>query len=102
MSPAYTDFKLHNITSGPNDPNAEPLNQNQPTGSRGFFAGKQFFLNKRLWNVGSSPNHHHHGQFTTIRESIMAHAGEAQASQQNFANLDSYSQGIDNRVSENA
>jgi hypothetical protein len=90
---AFTDFKLHNITSGPNDANAEPLNQNQPTGSRGFFAGNQFFLTKRLWNVGTSPNHYHHGQFTTIRESIMAHAGEAQASQQNFANLDSYGQG---------
>ena len=90
---AYTDFKLHNITSGPNDPNAEQLNQNQPPGSRAFFAGNQFFLTKRLWNVGSSPNHYHHGQFTTIRESIMAHAGEAQTSRQNFVNLDSYGQG---------
>ena len=90
---AYTDFKLHNITSGPNDPNAEPLNQNQAAGSRAFFAGNQFFLTKRLWNVGSSPNHYHHGQYTTIRESILAHAGEAQAVQENFTRLNSYDQG---------
>jgi CxxC motif-containing protein (DUF1111 family) len=90
---AYTDFKVHDITSGPNDPNSEPLNQNQTAGSQAFFEGNQYFLTKRLWNVGTSPNHYHHGQYTTIRESVMAHAGEAQASQQNFANLDSYDQG---------
>ncbi len=72
--PAYTDFKLHDICSGPNDPNAEAINQNQATGSPAFFAGNQYFLTKRLWNVGSSPNHFHHGKFTTIRESILAHA----------------------------
>jgi hypothetical protein len=91
--PAYTDFKLHDICTGPNDPNAEPINQNQPAGSPSFFAGNRYFLTKRLWNVGSSPNHFHHGKFTTIRESIMAHAGEAQASQTNFANLSPYDQG---------
>jgi hypothetical protein len=91
--PAYTDFKLHDISSGPNDPNAEAINQNQPAGSPGFFAGNRYFLTKRLWNVGSSPNHFHHGKFTTIRESIMAHVGEAQSSQSNFASLSSYDQG---------
>lgn len=90
---AFTDFKLHNITSGPGDPNAEPLNQNQAAGSAPFFAGNQFFLTKRLWSVGSSPNHYHHGRFTTMRESIMAHSGESQGSQQAFANLSGYDQG---------
>jgi hypothetical protein len=91
--PAYTDFKLHDVCSGPGDPNAEAINQNQPTGSPGFFGGNQYFLSKRLWSVGSSPNHFHHGKFTTIRKSVMAHAGEAQSSQTLFANLDSYDQG---------
>lgn len=91
--PAYTDFKLHDICSGPDDPNAEGIDQNQPAGSPAFFAGNQRFLTKRLWNVGSSPNHFHHGKFTTIRESIMAHAGEAQSSQAYFAGLNSYDQG---------
>jgi len=78
---AYTDFKLHDICSGPSDPNGEAIDQNQPAGSQAFFAGNQYFLTKRLWNMGSSPNHFHHGKFTTIRESVIAHAGEAQSSQ---------------------
>ena len=67
--------------------------QNQPAGSPAFFAGNRYFLTKRLWNVGSSPNHFHHGKFTTIRESILAHAGEAQSSQSTFASLNPYEQG---------
>jgi hypothetical protein len=91
--PAYTDFKLHDISSGPADPNVEAIDQNQPAGSQAFFVGNRYFLTKRLWNVGSSPNHFHHGKFTTIRESVMAHAGEAQSSQKNFSNLSPYDQG---------
>jgi CxxC motif-containing protein (DUF1111 family) len=91
--PAYTDFKLHDICAGPDDPNAEALDQNQPAGSPEFFKGNRYFLTKRLWNVGSSPNHFHHGKFTTIRESILAHAGEAQSIRGNFTNLNSYDQG---------
>jgi hypothetical protein len=91
--PAYTDFKLHDICSGPNDPNVEAIDQNQPAGSQAFFAGNQYFLTKRLWSVGSSPNHFHHGKFTTIRESIMAHVGEAESSMANFASLRAYDQG---------
>jgi len=40
MVPAYTDLKLHDIsaTSGAaTDPECEPLDQNQPAGSPGFF-----------------------------------------------------------------
>jgi hypothetical protein len=91
--PAYTDFKLHDICTGPDDPNVEALDQNQAAGSPAFFAGNRKFLTKRLWSLGSSPNHFHHGKFTTIRESIMAHAGEAQSSQAAFVNLGSYDQG---------
>jgi len=87
---AYTDFKLHDICTGPSDPNAEAINQNQPTSSQAFFEGNRYFLTKRLWTVGSSPNHFHHGKYTTIRESIMAHAGEAQLSQSQFTTLNAY------------
>jgi hypothetical protein len=90
---AYTDFKLHDISSGPDDPNVENIDQNRPVGSPAFFGGNRYFLTKRLWSVGSSPNHFHHGKFTTIRESILAHAGEAQSSRIQFANLNSYDQG---------
>src|SRR5262249_38615568 len=42
--PAFTDLKLHNLCDGPSDANAEPLDQNQPAGSVGFFAGNQQFI----------------------------------------------------------
>ncbi len=91
--PLYTDFKLHDICRGPNDPNVEPLNANQPAGSPAFFAGNAKFLTRRLWAVGSKPNYFHHGQFTTMREAILAHAGEAAPQQQRFSALSSYEQG---------
>lgn len=85
--PAYTDLKLHDITSGPTDPNREVLDMNQPAGSPGFFAGNGKFLTRKLWDVGKKPNYFHHGLFTTIRQAVEAHAGEALASAQAFAAL---------------
>jgi CxxC motif-containing protein (DUF1111 family) len=85
--PAYTDLKLHDITSGPDDPNAEALDMNQPVGSPGFFAGNRQFITRKLWGVANEPPYFHHGQFTTLREAILAHAGEALASRQSFTAL---------------
>ncbi len=92
MVPLYTDFKLHDICSGPNDPNRELLNQNATAGSPEFFAGSTRFLTRRLWTVGSKPNYFHHGQFTTIREAILNHFGEALQTQQSFSALTQYQQ----------
>lgn len=78
---AYTDLKLHDIsaTSDPAlDPECEPLDQNQPAGSPGFFAGNCKFITRKLWgfyNQGGA--FMHHGKFTTAREAIEAHNGEA-------------------------
>lgn len=85
--PAYTDLKLHDITSGPNDPNTEACDMNQPAGSPGFFAGNSKFLTRKLWGAGSKPNFFHHGQYTTLREATLAHAGEALGSRQAFEAL---------------
>lgn len=93
MVPLYTDFKLHNICRSPDDPSFEPLNANAKAGTPGFFAGNGYFLTKRLWTAGSKPNYFHHGQFTTIREAILNHFGEAQTSQQAFSSLNPYQQG---------
>jgi hypothetical protein len=79
--PAYTDLKLHDIsaTSNPaSDPECEPLDQNQPAGSPGFFAGNCQFITRKLWgfyNQGGA--FMHHGKFTTAREAVKAHNGEA-------------------------
>jgi CxxC motif-containing protein (DUF1111 family) len=83
MVPAYTDLKLHDIsvTSDPRtDPECEPLNQNQPAGSPGFFAGNCRFVTRKLWgfyNQGGA--FMHHGKFTTVREAVEAHDGEARS-----------------------
>lgn len=87
MVPAFTDLKLHDITSGPGDPNAEVLDQNQPAGSAGFFAGNGKFLTRKLWGFANEPPYFHHGQFTTIRQAVLAHSGDALAERQNFQNL---------------
>lgn len=88
MVPAYTDLKLHDIsaTSDPtSDSECEPLDQNQPAGSAGFFAGNCKFLTRKLWgfyNQGGA--FMHHGKFTTAHEAVEAHNGEALAERQAF------------------
>jgi len=85
--PAYTDLKLHDITSGPGDPNMEPIDINQPAGSPGFFAGNRRFLTKKLWGAASEPPYFHHGRFMTLRAATLAHDGEARKSRQAFEAL---------------
>ena len=90
--PAFTDFKLHDITSGPADPNREPLNMHFPGGSAEFLAGNSRFLTKRLWGAANEAPFLHHGLCTTMREAIEFHAGEAQAAADAFAALSAYEQ----------
>jgi Di-haem oxidoreductase, putative peroxidase len=85
--PAFTDLKLHDITSGPGDPNREVLDMNQPAGSPGFFAGNGKFLTRKLWGSANEPPYFHHGQYTTLRQAVLAHAGEAEASAQAYGAL---------------
>jgi hypothetical protein len=78
---AYTDLKLHDIsaTSDPRtDPECEPLDQNQSAGSPSFFTGNCKFITRKLWgfyNQGGA--FMHHGKFTTAKEAVEAHNGEA-------------------------
>jgi hypothetical protein len=81
---AYTDFKLHDIC-GPDE--REPLDQNQSQWSKKIRDGNCRFLTKRLWGAANEPPFFHHGLFTTLRQSILAHAGEASASRQAFEAL---------------
>jgi len=77
---AFTDFKLHDITSGPDDPNREPLDMQHPAGSAAFFAGNSKFLTRKLWGTANEPPFFHHGLYTTLRQAIEAHHGEAESS----------------------
>jgi hypothetical protein len=90
--PAFTDLKLHDITSGPGDPNREPLDMQQLAGSQGFFAGNSKFLTRKLWGAANEPPFVPHGQLTTLREAVLAHMGEALVSRQTFEALSEYEQ----------
>ena len=84
---AYTDFKLHDIC----EPDArEPLDQNQSQWSPRLRDGNCRFLTKRLWGAANEPPFFHHGLFTTLRQSILAHAGEAADARDAFKRLSTY------------
>ena len=90
--PAYTDLKLHDITSGPGDPNREPLDMNQTPGTKAFFAGNGKFITRKLWGIANQHSFGHHGLYTTIREVVLAHAGEASAAATAFRASSKYDQ----------
>ncbi len=81
---AYTDFKLHDIC----EPGAaERLDMNQSQWSAKLREGNCGFLTKRLWGAANEPPFFHHGMFTTLRQSVLAHAGEAKESRRAFEAL---------------
>ena len=85
---AFTDLKLHDITSGSGDPNAEAININHPAGSAEFLGGNSQFLTKKLWGAANERPYFHHGKFTTLRDATLAHDGEAVDSRVAFETLD--------------
>jgi len=88
--PAYTDFKLHDICA-PNEA-SEPLDMNQTSWTPKFRQGNRRFLTKRLWGSANEPPFFHHGLFTTLRRSVLAHSGEALESRRGFQQLPEYDQ----------
>jgi hypothetical protein len=92
MVPIFTDFKLHDITDPKDESGAEPLDMNQNVWSRKFFAGNRRFLTRRLWGCANEPAFFHHGLFTTLRHSVLAHSGEAVESRRAFQASSEYDQ----------
>jgi hypothetical protein len=86
---AYTDFKLHDLCDAESGAK-EPLDQNQSQWSRRFVDGNCRFLTKRLWGAANEPPYFHHGLFTTMRQAILAHGGEAAGSRRAFEALPPY------------
>jgi hypothetical protein len=91
--PIYTDFKLHNLSSGDDDPDNDPLNMHTQFGSEDFFSGTKEFLTARLWGFANQLPYFHNGRYTTLRDAILAHGGEAQETTQRFRNLSDGDQG---------
>ncbi len=90
LVPAFTDFKLHDITDAKDS--IEPLDMNQPVWSKKFSEGNRRFLTRRLWGAGNQPPYFHHGLYTTLRKSVLAHAGEARESRKAFQLSSEYDQ----------
>jgi len=90
--PAYTDFKLHDITDPADSLAQEALDMNQTTGSPKFTAGNRKFLTRRLWGIANEPPYFHDGRFSTMRQAVLAHAGEALEQRLAFERLPKYEQ----------
>ncbi len=84
LVPAYTDFKLHDITDPADAMPTESLDMNWPVWAAKFPAGNRRFLTRRLWGIANSGPYFHHGLYSTMREAVLGHAGEALASRQAF------------------
>lgn len=82
---AYTDFKLHDMCASGTV--SEPLDMNQSQWSEKFRAGNCRFLTKRLWGAANEPPYWHNGLYTTLRDSVLGHDGEALEARQAFEAL---------------
>lgn len=65
---------------------------NQTPWTSKFRLGNRRFLTKRLWGSANEPPFFHHGLFTTLRQSILAHPGEALVSRRQFERMNAYDQ----------
>jgi hypothetical protein len=92
MVPAYTDLKLHDITDPKEPDEAEPLDMNWFVWSPKFSEGNRRFLTKRLWGAANEPPYFHHGLFTTLRQAVLGHDGEALTERKAFQALAAYDQ----------
>ncbi len=92
----YTDLKRHDLCDDPDHPDPirflcnEQLAQNRP--DQGGKPGAEFFITRKLWDVGNSAPYGHRGDLTTIAEAILVHGGEARASRDAFVALSSEEQ----------
>ena len=85
---AYTDLKRHSLCDAPG-PGAirwfcnEQLAQGRADAIDGT-PGTEFFLTRKLWDVGNTDPYGHRGDVTTITEAILYHGGEGRASRDAF------------------
>lgn len=88
---AYTDLKRHNLCDDPGDP--DPIrffcNERRAQGrpDQDGKPGAEFFITRKLWDVGNSAPYGHRGDLPTITEAILAHGGEARAARDAFVLL---------------
>ena len=88
---AYTDLRRHRMCDPEDHPDPirfycnEMLAQTRP--DQAGAPGVEYFITRKLWDVGNSAPYGHRGDLTTISEAILAHGGEARASRDQFVAL---------------
>ena len=88
---SYTDFKRHNLCDERDRSESiryycnEQLAQDRP--DQDGKSGEEFFITRKLWDVGSSAPYGHRGDLTTITDAILNHGGEAREARDVFVNL---------------
>jgi hypothetical protein len=88
---AYTDLKRHNLCDPLDHPDPirflcnEQLAQNRP--DEDGRPGSEFFLTRKLWDVGNSGPYGHRGDLTTLTQAIIVHGGEARPARDAFVAL---------------
>jgi len=88
---AFTDLKRHSLCDPADQPDAirffcnESLRDSRPDVAGRH--GSEFFLTRKLWDVGSSAPYGHRGDLTTVSEAILMHGGEGRASRDAFNEL---------------
>jgi mono/diheme cytochrome c family protein len=93
----FTDLKRHNLCDDPqhSDPIRffcnEQVDQGRP--AQGDKPGEEYFLTRKLWDLGNSAPYGHRGDLTTITEAILVHGGEARAVRGAFVALSTEEQG---------
>ena len=84
---AYTDLKRHNLCDDPGPDAIRWFCNEQLAQGRAAQDGKpgtEFFLTRKLWDVGSSAPYGHRGDISTITEAILLHGGEGRGARDNF------------------
>ena len=87
---AYTDLKRHNLCDDPGPDAIRWFCNEQLAQGRADQDGKpgtEYFLTRKLWDVGNTAPYGHRGDLSTITEAILMHGGEARASRDAFASI---------------
>lgn len=88
---AYTDLKRHNLCDDPGD--VDPIRffcnelLAQGRADQDGKPGAEFFLTRKLWDVGNTAPYGHRGDVSTIFEAILLHGGEGRVARDQYTNL---------------
>lgn len=63
-----------------------------PFGLTGLDAGNGKFPTRKLWGIANQHSYGHHGMYTTMREAVLAHSGEALQSRVAFKAMSPHEQ----------